>query len=315
MEEFEPVPLDPMLETYIFGKRNDPRFSDMTPREARQSRADSRMQRWDEAVPVAAEDVEIPMPWGPCAARLYRPEGATGTQALALFFHGGGFVVCSIETHDGLARSISGGAGMAVLSVDYRLAPEHVFPAARDDAIASLHWVLAHAEDLSIDPASLFLIGDSAGAHVALSAVLALGTTAMPVTLAGIALFYPVLDAPAIGQGSYIEFANGYGLTASDMTWFWDHYTARAADPEAARLLVLENLSALPPCYILTAEYDVLRDEGEALAARLFQAGVPVSGRRVKGVNHNFLAFARDLPAAGAAIREVCEWLRHLAAK
>lgn len=303
------MPLDPILQRYINAKRSEPRFSDMDVATARASRAQSRMQLWPDAASCTATDLSIPMGWGDCRARLYQPEQINGPLPLVVFFHGGGFVICDIETHDGLAPSICGGAGVAVLSVDYRLAPEAPFPAARDDAVASVRWAVGAAQDLEIDIKRVFLCGDSAGGHIAATAARALARGEDAIGLAGLALCYPVVEAPTAGHQSYTDFAEGYGLTRGDTVWFWDHYTGNATDPDEVSLLQGEGLSNCPPTYVMTAEYDVLRDEGEAFASQLDQSGVDVTARRIDGVNHSFLAFAKDLPQAGTALRELCDWI------
>ena len=304
------MPLDPILQNYIDAKRSDPRFSDLDVATARASRVQSRMQLWPEAAPCTATDLSIPMAWGNCRARFYRPEQADGPLPLVVFFHGGGFVICDLETHDGLARNICGGAGVAVLSVDYRLAPEAPFPAARDDAVISVRWAIGAVLDLGVDRKRIFLCGDSAGGHIAATAALELARGEDAIGLAGLALCYPVADAPTAGHQSYTDFATGYGLTRGDMVWFWNHYMGNSTDPDGVSLLQGENLPNCPPTYVMTAEYDVLRDEGEAFASQLKRSGVDVTASRIDGVNHNFLAFAKDVPQAGAALRELCDWIR-----
>jgi acetyl esterase len=300
------MPLDPFLQDYIRRKSSEPRVSDLDVAGARASKASSRMQVWPAAAPCTTRDVEIPMSWGACAARLYDP-GRPGPLPLVVFFHGGGFVICDLDTHDGLARGICGGAGVAVLSVGYRLAPEHPYPAGLEDAVASIVWAVAQADALGIDSGRLVLCGDSAGGSIAAATALRLADDADAPRLMGLALCYPVLDRPDAGHASYVEFAEGYGLTRRDMEWFWRHYGGGDA-AEAAPLRV-SDLRRCPPAFIMTAQYDPLRDEGEAFAARLFRESVLVNGRRVAGVNHNFLAFSESLPAAAEAMTELCGWI------
>lgn len=298
------MPLHPFLAAHIEVRRTAPRFGSMSAEEARASKAGARFEVWPGAGPVAARDLEVPMPWGACRARIYRPQVATRTLPLVVLFHGGGFVIWSVETHDGMARSIAGGAGCSVLSVDYRLAPEHPYPAPLDDAEAAIRWAQAEAESLEIDPAHIVLAGDSAGGSLALGAALRLAD-AMP--LAGLALVHPMTDAPDSSRISYKECAQGYGLTDSDMQWFWSQYGAPTA--VEARPLHSDRLDRLPATFIATAAYDVLRDEGEALAAKLIANGVRTTARRVPGVNHNFLAFARSLPAAQDTYADLVAWM------
>lgn len=302
------MPLDPFLQAYIRKKAVEPRFSVLDVAGARASKVASRFEVWPGAGLVTARDVEIPMDWGRCRARFYRPEG-DDILPLVVFLHGGGFVVCDIETHDGLARGICGGAQVAVLSVDYRLAPEHPCPAGVDDAVASLKWAVSREHELGVDPTRIFVAGDSAGGNLAVAAALRLGREGGVPPLAGQILCYPILDAPWSGQPSYDDFAEGFGLTRQDMEWFWAHYVQDASGEEAMPLRAA-SLVDCPPTFLLTAEYDVLRDEGEAFAARLYREGVAITGRRYLGANHNFLAFAESLSQAGQAVSDICAWLR-----
>jgi acetyl esterase len=304
--------LDPILRDYIASRANEPRFSALEPQAARASRANSRMKTWPGAAQTTAEDITVPMAWGSCRARFYRPLGEMPA-ALVVFFHGGGFVVCDINTHDGVARSIAGGAGIAVLSVDYRLAPEHPWPAGQEDAIAAIEWACENAPALGIDPTQIILCGDSAGGNLAAVAARRL---AGHIPLLGLALFYPTVDYPDAGHGSYREFSEGFGLTEADSAYFWQHYlSGHATRPAEPAILRAADLSGLPPTFVGTAEYDVLRDEGEAFAARLMAAGVTVTGRRYLGANHNFIAFAGQLQAANSAYADVCRWIREQISK
>lgn len=304
------MPLDPFLARYIAAKSNEPRVSDLDVSAARAAKAASRMQVWKQAEDCLAEQVVIPMPWGNCAARLYRPK-LSGDLAVVVMFHGGGFVLCDIDTHDGLARSICGGSGVAVLSVDYRLAPEHPYPAAILDAVDSVRWVIKNAAALSIDQKRIILCGDSAGGAIAACAAERLGQGPDAPTLAGLALCYPVTDFPDASHASYLDFATGFGLSRRDMDWFWGHYLGDATtDTALAAPLRAATIAGFPPSFIATAEYDVLRDEGEAFGQRLCNANVPVTVRRYAGVNHNFLAFSADLDQADAAMMDLCSWIK-----
>jgi acetyl esterase len=302
--------LDPFLKAYNASRANEPRMSELSPVQARAARAASRLQVWPAATECSTQDMVIAMPWGNCPARLYRPTDDKGQIPLVVFFHGGGFVLFDIESHDGMARSICGGAGVAVLSVGYRLAPEHPWPAGQTDATQSVRWAIEQADVLGIDPHRVILCGDSAGANLAGIAALQLAGEATMPRLAGLALLYPVTDFPNLESRSYTECATGYGLTAADMQWFWEHYlTGCQKHPDAAALLRAGELSALPPTFVATAAYDVLRDEGEAFAQRVFAAGVLLTGRRYLGVGHNFMAYAAKLTAAAAAYQDLCHWI------
>jgi acetyl esterase len=238
-------------------------------------------------------------PAGPVPIRIYRP--AEGLLPVVVFFHGGGWVLCNLDTHDDLCRSLANGTGAVVVSVDYRQPPEHPFPAAVDDAYGALQWVAGHAHELGIDEDRLAVAGDSAGGNLAAAVCLmARHRSGSPIRFQ--LLIYPVL-AYAFDTGSYFDKATGYFLTAEQMRWYWDQYLADPADgrnPYASPLLA-EDLDGLPPAHIITGEHDPLRDEGEAYAGRLREAGVDVTNVRYGGMFHGFFTLGRVLPAAALA--------------
>jgi acetyl esterase len=238
-------------------------------------------------------------------ARLYRPASASG--AALLYLHGGGWAIGSIETHDGLCRELANGSGATVLSVDYRLAPEHPYPAALDDCDAAWYWLRNASDELGLDFDRVALAGDSAGGALAAGLALRLRDRREPPARLQV-LVYPCVD-PALDSGSAVEFARGYRLTRANMRWFWRAYLGGAEPtPEAAPALA-ENLHDLPSALVITASHDVLRDEGEAYAARLRAAGVPTELVRVKGTLHGFLRFA-EWPAAQETRALLCDRLR-----
>jgi acetyl esterase/lipase len=258
----------------------------------------------------AVNERSVSGPGGALRLRLYTPL-AHGRHPLLVFFHGSGFVLCSLDTHDGICRNLCAGARCAVLSVDYRLAPEHKFPAGLDDCVFAVRWAAEHAAELGVDAARIVVGGDSAGGNLAAAAALRLRDEG-GLALRGQLLLYPVTDYHTPGTPSYRENAEGYGLTRQTMKWFWAHYlndAAEAADPYASPLRAPE-LRGLPPALVVTAEYDPLRDEGEAFARRLRKAGVPVELRRWDGMNHGFLFWVGRVDRAGAAMAETCLWLR-----
>jgi len=263
------------------------------------------------AEPVAdVVDREIPGPAGPVPVRIYTPEGEEPRPAV-VFFHGGGWVIGNLDTHDGTARKLANAAGAVVVSVDYRLAPEHPYPAAAEDCYAATCWTAEHgAAELGMAPGQLAVAGDSAGGNLA--AVVSLMARDRGGPAPGFQLLvYPVTD-PDFERPSYRENAEGYLLTRDVMEWFWDQYVpdaARRHDPYAAPLRA-PDLSGLPPALVVTAEYDPLRDEGEAYARRLEEAGVRVRCRRYPGMIHGFLSFSDVVDQGKEAVAEAGTALR-----
>jgi acetyl esterase len=249
-------------------------------------------------------------PGGLLRIRLYTPRG-TGPFPLLVFFHGSGFVLCSLNTHDGMCRNLCAGAGCIVASVDYRLAPEHKFPAGIDDCLHATRWAAAHAAELGANAKHIAVGGDSAGGNMATVTALRVREESGTL-LCGQLLLYPVTDYHTPGTPSYEENAEGYGLTRDTMKWFWDHYLSDASEgayPHSSPLRATD-LSGLPPALVITAEYDPLRDEGELYAEKLKATGVPVALSRYNGVNHGFMFWVGVVDKAGAAMNEACEWLR-----
>jgi acetyl esterase len=247
---------------------------------------------------------------GPLRIRIYTPHG-TGPFPLLVFFHGSGFVLCSLDTHDGMCRNLCAGAECVVASVDYRLAPEHKFPAGIEDCLHATRWAAAHAADLGADPMRIAIAGDSAGANMAAVTALRVRDEGGP-PLRGQLLLYPVTGYHTPGTPSYKENAEGYGLTRDTMKWFWAHYLndeSESAHPHASPLRA-RDVSGLPPALVITAQYDPLRDEGEFYAEKLKTAGVITALRRYDGVNHGFMFWVGVVNKAGMAMSEACEWLR-----
>lgn len=211
---------------------------------------------------ASAVDRNMPGPAGPLRLRAYAPLG-TGPFPLLVFFHGGGGVVCDLDTHDALCRNLSAAAGCVVASVDYRLAPEHRFPAAPDDCLAAIRWGAEHAAELGADPARVAVAGDSAGGNLAAVTALRVRDEGGP-RLAGQLLIYPATDLVLPAMPTFVENGEGYGLTARDVAWFRDKYLndpAEAMHPHISPLRA-PDLRSLPPALVITAEYDPLRDEG-----------------------------------------------------
>ncbi len=251
------------------------------------------------------EDVTIPGPDGDLTARVYRPTGrAERDLPTVMLFHGGGWVIGDIETHDNMARSLCRDCHAVVVSVDYRLAPESPFPAAVDDAIAATRWVGEHLDEFG--GARLAVAGDSAGGNLAAVVAQQLRDSGGP-ELAAQLLVYPAVDVTG-EYPSREENAEGYFLDLPTMAWFINHYAADAAVHEDPRLSPLQHgdLAGLPPAVVVTAEFDPLRDEGEAYAAKLAAAGVPVQVKRFDGMIHGFFDMGAFSPGAQAAVDEAC---------
>lgn len=264
--------------------------------------------------PVAVASVRelaVPGPAGPIPVRVYTPF-ERGPRPLVVFFHGSGFTVLDLDSHDDICRHICRQSGCVVASVDYRLAPEHRFPAAPDDCLAATRWLADHAQVLGCAPGPIALAGDSAGACLAAVTALRLRDEGGPV-LGALLMWYPVTDHPSTGWPSYAAFGQGYGLSAEGMAWFWAQYLGdarEAAHPHASPLRA-GDLGGLPPTWLMTAEYDVLRDEGDAFGRRLREAGVAVLLDRGRGMNHGFLKYIGVLDEATRAIAQATAWLRH----
>jgi acetyl esterase len=263
-----------------------------------------------DSLPVSG-DVAIPGPAGMIPARLYEPPGAgLEDRPLVVYFHGGGWVLGDLETHDSVCRFLALNAAVAVLSVEYRLAPEHPFPAAVEDAFAAFGWAATEHARLGADPSRIAVAGDSAGGNLA-AAVARLARDGEGPSPAMQVLLYPVTDAVG-GQESRDTFAEGFLLTKAEMDWFEGHYLPPDADREDPRVSLGQagDLSGLPPAYVATAGFDPLRDEGEAYAIAMREAGVAVALRRHPGLIHGFAnmtAISRD---AHSAMLELCGALR-----
>jgi acetyl esterase len=302
--------LDPQAKALLDQMPQLPDFGDI-PVEVIRAGMEAQSQLAPEDVePVhEVEDRSVPGPAGEIPVRVYRPEGPGPFPAL-VFFHGGGFVLCSLDTHDGQCRALANRAGCIVISVDYRLAPEHPFPAAPEDCYAATQWVAANAAEIDADPARIAVGGDSAGGNLAAAVSLMARDRSGP-ALRFQLLVYPVTNHD-FGTLSYRENAEGYFLTTNTMKWFWGHYLADVADganPYASPLRA-EDLSGLPPGLCITAGYDPLRDEGEAYAARLRAASVPCVSERFPGMFHGFFGMHAQLDEAARAVNVAGDALR-----
>lgn len=258
---------------------------------------------------ASIEDRRIPGMGGEIPIRIYRDTSDRPAPGV-VYFHGGGWVLGSINTHDKLCRDLAKEAGAVVVSVDYRLAPEHKFPAAAEDAYAATCWAGAHAEELGIDAGKLAVAGDSAGGNLAAAACLMIRDRGSPKPAMQV-LIYPITDSN-FDTASYRENAEGYYLTRDTMEWFWREYLSSPADGEQpyASPLRAADLSNLPPALVMTAFYDPLRDEGEAYAKRLSAAGVPTQLVRYDGLVHGFLRRTDIFNQAKIAFEQVAAAIR-----
>ncbi len=286
-------------------------YETMTAAEARAA-AEERNRVWNEDNPAVGrvEDVDVPGPGGPRRLRIYEPKGAPASGPGVLFIHGGGWVICSLDSHDGVCRRLANQSGLRIASLDYRLAPEHPFPAGLDDCLAALAWLRLHGAEVGIDAGRLALAGDSAGANLALATCLALKQRgeaqprAAALVYGAFAVDFDTASHRAFGDGSYV-------LSTRTMQWFWDQYVpdaARRTDPLVAPLH--GDLAGMPPLYVSAAELDPLRADSERMAAKLALAGVDFDYRLWRGVTHACFMMSRMLPAAEAQVAEVADFLR-----
>ena len=292
---------------------NLPPLYTLSPEAARTQSAAGTAKTALALAPVAkVTTLDIDGPGGPLPIRLYRPNGA-GESALPiiLYFHGGGFVIGSIETHDSVARRLAATSGALVASVDYRLAPEHRYPAAVEDAVAACLWAAEKGAAVGGDPARLAVTGDSAGGNLAAVAALRLRDLGGP-ALASQALLYPVTDHGRGDHASRRDHADTFPIRKPVMDWFHNHYFGHddpVFEPDASPLRH-PDLSGLPPAYVMTAGLDPLLDEGKAYADALEAAGVAVTYRCWATTIHGFLQMGRVIPQAAEGIDEAALFMK-----
>lgn len=253
---------------------------------------------------ASADDRLIPGPAGDLPVRIYDPHGESSARPAVVFCHGGGFVLCDLESHDGFCRAMARHTESVVISVDYRLAPEHLAPAAAQDVFAAFCWVVAHAAELGVNAERVLIAGDSAGGNLAAVTALQCREHCGPMP-AGQVLIYPVID-PTFDTSSYQAYASGYVNTPAAMQWFWEQYLGGSALPSPAHLAApgrAASHAGLPPAVVVTAGLDVLQSEGAAYAEKLRAAKVPVVHRDYPGLFHGFVTI---MPfGAGASAREL----------
>lgn len=255
-------------------------------------------------------DREVAGPAGQLKVRVYTPEGRGPFPAL-VFFHGGGFVLGDLESHDSVCRELSGGAGVVVVATDYRLSPEHRFPAAVDDCVAATRWVAKNAGQINVDARRIAVGGDSAGGNLAAVVSQQLRRDG-DVALAAQLLIYPVTRFDGAESKSLVENASGYLLQRDDMDWFRTHYLGPNADGKDVRIspILADDLRGLPPALVQTCEFDPLRDEGEDYGNALKAAGVPTVVSRHEGSIHAAFSFFMTLQPGRRMVDEAVRWLK-----
>ena len=305
------MPLDPQVKTLLdqMAAAGQPPFHAQSPQDARKAMyAMLDVLGPGEAV-HKVENRSVPGPAGDIPIRIYTP--SVTPAGILVYYHGGGWVVGDLQTYDIVCRALTNAAGCTVVSVDYRLAPEHKFPAGPEDCYAAANWAAHNAAALGSDAGHLAVGGDSAGGNLA-AAVSLMGRDRGGPKIRHQMLIYPAIDA-AMETASQKEFTqDGYILSRLDMEWFWGHYLANRSDgdnayasPNRAR-----DLRGLPPAHIITAEFDPLRDEGEAYGEMLKKAGNQVKLKRYAGVVHGFVSLAPVIDQGKTAIRELADELK-----
>jgi len=308
------VPLDPAAKALMDAMDQAfPQVETMTGAEARAHVKRMVASLATDPEPVArVENRSVPGPDGPVPVRIYWPQTAPPAPLPALvYFHGGGWVICDLDTHDPTCRAITNNVGCVVMSVDYRLAPEHKFPAAAEDAYTATLWAAGNATDLGVDATRIAVGGDSAGGNLTAAVALMARDRHAPELVFQL-MVYPVTDIVAMDTPSHRDNGEGYFLTTAAMEWYRRQYLtdlSEAAHPYASPLHA-DDLSGLPPALVITAELDPLRDEGEAYASRLLASGVPAVASRYDGVFHGFFSLGTLLDAAKQANEEAYAALR-----
>jgi acetyl esterase len=311
------VVLERLSQEFVDATSAPPFLYELTPAEARKVLDDVQAAPIDK-LPVEDRWVTVPAEVGDVAVRIVRPPDAKGTLPVILYMHGGGWVLGNAETHDRLVRELAVGTGAAVVFVEYERSPEAHYPVAIEQGYATAQWIVRNGSDYGLDPDRMAVAGDSVGG--CMTAALALMANERgDVRFVQQSMYYPVTDA-AMDTGSYQQFAEGYFLAAKAMAWFWDAYlpdVERRSEPYASPLRASdEQLVGLPPAFVIVDEADVLRDEGEAYAARLRAAGVPVTTVRYDGITHDFMMLnpLSDTRATRAAVAQaisiLCDALR-----
>ena len=285
-----PVVLERASQEFVEATAKPPLLYELTPDQAR-AVLDEVQAAPIEKLPVEDRWVTVPADVGDVRVRIVRPPDAVGTLPVILYMHGGGWVLGNAGTHDRLVRELAVGTGAAVAFVEYDRSPEAHYPVAIEQGYATARWIAREGRANGLDPERLAVAGDSVGGGMTAALALMAGERG-DVRFVHQSMYYPVTDA-GMDTGSYEQFAEGYFLTARTMAWFWDAYAPdldRRSEPFASPLRASdEQIAALPPAFLIVDEADVLRDEGEAYAARLRGAGVPITTVRYDGITHGFM--------------------------
>lgn len=303
--------LDPQAKALLQMLEGREETTTLTPEENRRRGVETRKLAGPAESVAKIEEYKIPVENGEITARIYTPEGE-GAFPVFIYFHGGGWVLGDLEIVDSPCRSITNRAECIVVSVDYRLAPEHKFPTPLEDCFEATKWVANHAKEWGGDPTRIAIGGDSAGGNLAASVTLMARDQGGPTFVTQV-LIYPVTSL-AFNTPSYQENGEGYFLTYESMVWFAKHYLAKEEDKlnAYAAPLLAADLCDLPPALIITAEYDPLRDEGMAYANRLSEAGVPVESACYEGMIHGFFWMAGIMDKGKQSIDQVASHLKKI---
>ena len=308
-----PVVLEPASQAFVEATANPPFLYELTPAEAR-AVLDDVQAAPIEKLPVQERWIVVPADVGDVRVRIVRPYDAAGTLPAILYMHGGGWVLGNADTHDRLVRELAVGARAAIVFVEYDRSPEAHYPVAIEQGYATAQWIKREGAANGLDPERIAVAGDSVGGNMT-AALTLMASGRGDVRFVHQSMYYPVTDA-AMDTGSYGQFAEGYFLTAKAMAWFWDAYAPdieRRSEPYASPLRATdEQLAGLPPAFLIVDEADVLRDEGEAYAARLRAAGVAVTTVRYDGITHDFMMLnpLSDTHATRAAVAQAVSVLR-----
>jgi acetyl esterase len=312
---YTPVVLEPASQQFVEATANPPFLYELTPDEARKVLDDVQAAPIDK---LAVDDhwITVEADVGDVRVRIVRPAGVEGTLPVILYMHGGGWVLGNAGTHDRLVRELACGTGAALVFVEYDRSPEARYPVAIEQGYATAQWIVREGAANHLDPDRIAVAGDSVGGGMT-AALALMAAERGDVRFVHQSMYYPVTDA-AMDTGSYAQFAEGYFLTAKSMAWFWDCYcpdVERRSEPFASPLRATdEQLAGLPPALVIVDEADVLRDEGEAYAARLRAAGVDVTTVRYDGITHDFMMLnpLSQTHATRAAVAQAIATLRQV---